>query len=205
MSIGSAHRLALGIGFPKKSLKEVCPDHQVDLDPFICEVEARFSTRSHRVAPALKWRVCVSGNVIQVRILHWFWGSSEFTMERADCTGVLFTVRSVGDKRYAIIEALDRRSDHPDILLHASEADDKVCARWQAWSQRLGVPLLVEYDDGSIEAPFPYLGSMIVGPIQPRRRGRIIKKRRPLIRLLRDKGAWPQGPVVEEREIIARN
>lgn len=91
-------------------------------------------------------------------------------------------------------------------LFVAWEADDAV-AEWRTWGAALGLPLLVEDEDGWRE-PFARLGRVRVGRIRPRRRRRsALKRRRPSIPMRRAPGALTDAtPVYRgEREIIARN
>ena len=91
-------------------------------------------------------------------------------------------------------------------LFVSFEADDAV-AEWRTWSAVLGLPLLVEDEDGWRE-PFARLGQVRLGRVRPRRRRRsAIKRRRPSMPLRRARGQLTAAtPVYRgEREIIARN
>ncbi len=91
-------------------------------------------------------------------------------------------------------------------LFVSFEADDAV-AEWRTWSAVLGLPLLVEDEDGWRE-PFARLGQVRLGRVRPRRRRRsAVKRRRPSMPLRRARGQLTAAtPVYRgEREIIARN
>ncbi len=92
----------------------------------------------------------------------------------------------------------------PLFLSH--DADDAI-AEWRSWGAVLGLPLLVEDEDGWRE-PFARLGALRVGQVRPRRRRRnALKRRRPSIPLRRARGEVTAETAVhrDEREIIARN
>jgi len=101
---------------------------------------------------------------------------------------------------------------HPDPglalpLYVSAEADDAV-ADWRSWGAVLGLPLLVEREDGSWREPFTRLGALRLGEVRPRRRRRsALKRRRPSILLRRARGELTAAAPVHrgEREIIARN
>jgi hypothetical protein len=91
-------------------------------------------------------------------------------------------------------------------LFLSAEADDAT-AQWRSWGAVLGLPLLVEHDDGWHE-PFAQLGALRVSPVRPRRRRRSpLKRRRATMPLRRARGHLTAATPVHrgEREIIARN
>jgi len=91
-------------------------------------------------------------------------------------------------------------------LFRSDEADD-VTAAWRSWGAVLGLPLLVEDEDGWRE-PFERLGGMTIARPRPRRRRRsALKRRRPTIQMRRAPGRLSAATPVHrgEREIIARN
>jgi hypothetical protein len=91
-------------------------------------------------------------------------------------------------------------------LMLSREADDAF-ADWRAWSAVLGLPLLVENENGWSE-PFARLGAVRIGAPRARRRRRSpLKRRRPSILMRRAPGLLTTRTPVHrgEREIIARN
>lgn len=88
-------------------------------------------------------------------------------------------------------------------LMVADRVDD-LAADWQAWGRILCLPLLIVEPDGRISCPAQRLGRLPVDPSQPRRRRSMLGKRRPRILMRRKKGGTV-GPVIEGREIIARD
>jgi Family of unknown function (DUF6101) len=91
-------------------------------------------------------------------------------------------------------------------LFLSDEADD-VTAAWRSWGAVLGLPLLVEDEDGWRE-PFARLGGVRIDRPRPRRRRRsVLQRRRPTMPLRRARGGLTAAAPVHrgEREIIARN
>ena len=93
------------------------------------------------------------------------------------------------------------------LPLFLSEDADDVTAAWRSWGAVLGLPLLVEDEDGWRE-PFARLGGLRIAPVRARRRRRsALKRRRPTMPLRRGRGRFSAPTPVHrgEREIIARN
>jgi Family of unknown function (DUF6101) len=93
------------------------------------------------------------------------------------------------------------------LPLFLSEEADDVTAAWRSWGAVLGLPLLVEDDDGWRE-PFARLGALRIERPRPRRRRRsVLRRRRPTMPLRRARGELTAATPVHrgEREIIARN
>ncbi|HZQ13098.1 MAG TPA: DUF6101 family protein [Pseudolabrys sp.] len=93
------------------------------------------------------------------------------------------------------------------LPLFLSDEPDDVTAAWRSWGAVLGLPLLVEDEDGWRE-PFDYVGSLRVARPCPRRRRRsALKRRRPSILMRRERGVLTAAAPIHrgEAEIIARN
>jgi len=91
-------------------------------------------------------------------------------------------------------------------LFRSHDADDAI-AEWRSWGAVLGLPLLVEDEDGWRDL-FVRPGALRIGRLRPRRRRRsALKRRRPSILLRRARGELTAATPVHrgEREIIARN
>jgi hypothetical protein len=111
-----------------------------------------------------------------------------------------------GDQAHAAVVLAHKDPGLALPLFVSFEADDAV-AEWRSWAAVLGLPLLVEDEDGWRE-PFARLGGVRVGRVRPRRRRRsALKRRRPSIVLRRARGELTAATPVHrgEREIIARN
>jgi hypothetical protein len=93
------------------------------------------------------------------------------------------------------------------LPLFLSAEADEATAEWRSWGAVLGLPLLVEDEDGWYE-PIARLGALRVCPVRPRRRRRSpLKRRRATMPLRRARGQLTAATSVHrgEREIIARN
>ncbi len=93
------------------------------------------------------------------------------------------------------------------LPLFLSDQADDVTAEWRSWGAVLGLPLLVEDEDGWRE-PFERMGGVRIACPRPRRRRRsALKRRRPSILLRRAPGCLTTATPVHrgEHEIIARN
>ena len=99
---------------------------------------------------------------------------------------------------------LEHRDPSLTLPLYLTPRPDEALAEWRAWSEVLGMPLLLaESVAGSVK-----LGHLRIERPRPRRRRRsILKKRRPSILMRRGFGKITRATPVHrgEREIIARN
>jgi hypothetical protein len=112
-----------------------------------------------------------------------------------------------GESEAAVAVLLAHKDPALALPLFVSHDADDAIAEWRSWGAVLGLPLLVEEEDGWRE-PFARLGALRVGQVRPRRRRRsALKRRRPTILLRRARGALSAATLVHrgEREIIARN
>ena len=92
------------------------------------------------------------------------------------------------------------------LPLFLTPRPDEALAEWRAWSEVLGMPLLLAGPAAS--SANAQLGSLHIERPRPRRRRRsILKKRRPSILMRRGSGKLTRATPVHrgEREIIARN
>jgi uncharacterized protein DUF6101 len=92
------------------------------------------------------------------------------------------------------------------LPLYLTPRPDEALAEWRAWSEVLGVPLLLAESAGG--SANPKLGDLRIERPRPRRRRRsVLKKRRPSILMRRGSGKITRATPVHrgEREIIARN
>src|SRR5262245_43545076 len=92
------------------------------------------------------------------------------------------------------------------LPLYLTPRPDEALAEWRAWSEVLGMPLLLA--DSVAGSANPRLEHLRIERPRPRRRRRsVLKKRRPSILLRRGFGKITRATPVHrgEREIIARN
>jgi hypothetical protein len=94
-----------------------------------------------------------------------------------------------GDAVGAIEIVLAHREPALSIALYRGSDTCDVIADWQAWSNVLGLPLLLAERDGGLREAFRRIGALRVGcPARRRRRRFAINKRRPAIPLRRKPG-----------------
>ena len=103
---------------------------------------------------------------------------------------------------------LKHRDPALTLPLFVTSQPDEALAEWRAWSQVLGVPLLLAEQSATSRAANAQLGELHIERPRPRRRRRsALKARRPSILLRRGRGKVTRKTPVHrgEREIIARN
>jgi hypothetical protein len=84
--------------------------------------------------------------------------------------------------------------------------DVAVIAHWRRAGLALGLPLLIEGEDGSLVEPFEQIGHVRLGSHHDRRLRRVPATRRPRFLTRRKVGHFPDRPIIRrEREIIARS
>jgi hypothetical protein len=109
-----------------------------------------------------------------------------------------------GDEAELLAIVLEHSDPSLTLPLYLTSRPDEALAEWRAWSEVLGVPLLL----ASSVASNAQLGHLCIERPRPRRRRRsILKKRRPSILMRRGHGKITRATPVHrgEREIIARN
>ncbi|HUL89709.1 MAG TPA: DUF6101 family protein [Pseudolabrys sp.] len=103
---------------------------------------------------------------------------------------------------------LKHRDPALTLPLFVTSQPDEALAEWRAWSQVLGVPLLLAEQTTASQIANAQLGELHIERPRPRRRCRsALKHRRPSILLRRGYGKMTGRTPVHrgEREIIARN
>jgi len=113
-----------------------------------------------------------------------------------------------GGAEDALAVVLKHRDPALTLPLFVTSQPDEALAEWRAWSQVLGVPLLLAEQNADARASNAQLGELHIERPRPRRRRRsALKKRRPSILLRRGHGKITKETLVHrgEREIIARN
>jgi hypothetical protein len=92
------------------------------------------------------------------------------------------------------------------IELHRVCDDAAVIAQWRRAGLDLGLPLLIQGEDGCLVEPFDQIGHVRLGSQHDRRIRRVPATRRPRFLMRRKTGRFPDRPIVRrEREIIARS
>ena len=109
-----------------------------------------------------------------------------------------------GDQSDLLAIVLEHSDPSLTLPLYLTPRPDEALAEWRAWSEVLGMPLLLA-DSVTGSAKLAHL--RIERPRPRRRRRSILKKRRPSILMRRGFGKITRATPVHrgEREIIARN
>jgi Family of unknown function (DUF6101) len=102
------------------------------------------------------------------------------------------------------IQLAHRDADLSVTLLEASD-DSEVRAEWRLWARFLGLPTLVEREEGRAEPECAQLGEVAVARERARRRGRTITSRRPRFLTRRKMGRvdLDRASLAGAREIFA--
>lgn len=106
----------------------------------------------------------------------------------------------------SVVVVLEHEDPGLSLTLFVATDGDDVIAEWRSWSQVLGLPQLIDDEEGGWREPFMRLGRVLIERVRPRRRRHsILKSRRPTMPLRRKSGgiavATRCGPA--ERETIA--
>jgi hypothetical protein len=117
--------------------------------------------------------------------------------------GVVLRLRGADDARFSYqIELAHRDPDLSVTLLEASD-DNEIQAEWRLWAKFLGLPTLVEREEGRAEPERARLGEVVVSQRKPRRRGGAMARRRPRFLTRRKPGRGSPGPsLAGSREIF---
>ncbi len=116
-----------------------------------------------------------------------------------------------GETQAAVAVVLEHRDPTLAVPLFVATESNDVISQWESWSNVLGVPRIVEDQDGGWREPFaedigePIEGAVVLEfPGPRRRRHTAMKRRRPSILMRRKPGVCEDMPVHrDEREIIA--
>jgi hypothetical protein len=74
---------------------------------------------------------------------------------------------------------LAHRDPDLSVTLHEASDDSEIRAEWRLWARFLGLPALVEREEGRAEPESAHLGEIAIANVRARRRGKTINSRRP--------------------------
>ncbi|MES2907329.1 MAG: DUF6101 family protein [Pseudomonadota bacterium] len=118
--------------------------------------------------------------------------------------GVSADIKYTGDGLTCSIVLAHANSEF-DITLFSASDDENVLAEWNAWAQKLNMPLMIRTEHGDVLAR-PQFGPLQVSAVSPRRARNMFLQRRPRFLRARATGVMSEDLIVHaEREIIARN
>jgi hypothetical protein len=93
--------------------------------------------------------------------------------------GVVLRLSALRDDGFHYEIRLAHRDPDLCVTLHEASDDSEIQAEWRLWAKFLGLPTLVEREEGSAEPEGAHLGEIAIARIQARRRGKTITSRRP--------------------------
>jgi len=94
-------------------------------------------------------------------------------------SGVVLRLRALEDGVFQYEVGLAHRDPDLSVTLQQAQDDSEIRAEWRLWANFLGLPTLVEREEGLPEPDAPRLGAVAITEGQPRRRGKTITARRP--------------------------
>lgn len=83
--------------------------------------------------------------------------------------------------------------DRTPTPIHIAADDHDVIARWRSHARDLGLPLMLEREDGVVLAASEHMGCVMVGPLRLRRRNIRLMERRPRFLTRRKMGLRTTG------------
>jgi hypothetical protein len=93
--------------------------------------------------------------------------------------GVVLRLKALEDGVFQYEVSLAHRDPDLSVTLQHASDDSEIRAEWRLWANFLGLPTLVEREDGSAEPDAPRLGRVAITQAEARRRGKTITSRRP--------------------------
>jgi Family of unknown function (DUF6101) len=93
--------------------------------------------------------------------------------------GVVLRLSALQDGVFHYEIRLAHRDPDLSITLHEASDDSEIKAEWRLWARFLGLPTLVEREEGRAEPEGARLGEIAIARMTARRRGRTINSRRP--------------------------
>jgi Family of unknown function (DUF6101) len=93
-------------------------------------------------------------------------------------------------------------ADGRSIIIATVDGDEAV-AVWRAASAASGLAMMVETADGLLQAPFPQIGRLALGPIRIRRAHGAMHGRRPRFLTRRKTACLPERPVMVHGVVLS--
>ena len=119
--------------------------------------------------------------------------------------GVALRLSAARDDGFHYEIRLVHRDPDLCVTLHDASDDSEIQAEWRLWARFLGLPTLVEREEGSAVAESAHLGEIAVAGVRARRRGKTITGRRPRFLTRRKTGRLDPSRQLpaDRREIFA--
>jgi hypothetical protein len=93
--------------------------------------------------------------------------------------GVVLRLSALQDGSFHYEIRLAHRDPDLSVTLQEASDDSEIRAEWRLWARFLGLPALVEREEGCAEPESAHLGEIAVAQAQARRRGKTMMSRRP--------------------------
>jgi hypothetical protein len=117
--------------------------------------------------------------------------------------GVVLRLRGFEEQRFSYEVELTHRDPDLSVTLLEANDDSEVQAEWRLWAKFLGLPALVEREEGRPEPDAAQLGELTIAQRKPRRRGATMARRRARFLTRRKIGRGSPGPsLAGAREIF---
>ena len=102
--------------------------------------------------------------------------------------GVVLRLNALRDNVFHYEIRLAHRDPDLSVTLHEANDDSEIQAEWRLWAKFLGLPTLVEREEGRAEPETAHMGGIAVARSRARRRGKTITGRRPRFLVRRKTG-----------------
>ena len=107
--------------------------------------------------------------------------------------GVVLRLSAMRDDAFHYEIRLAHRDPDLSVTLHEADDDTEIQAEWRLWAKFLGLPTLVEREEGSDELEGAHMGAVAFAGTLARRRGKTILSRRPRFLARRKTGRPDDG------------
>jgi hypothetical protein len=102
--------------------------------------------------------------------------------------GVVLRLNALTDDVFHYEIRLTHRDPDLSVTLHEAIDDSEIQSEWRLWARFLGLPTLVEREEGRAEPEDAHLGEIAIAATLARRHGKTINSRRPRFLVRRKTG-----------------
>lgn len=174
----------MGLAATKGQKRKRWSDGEIDADPFglPAQLAIRPSALLSRAAGFIRYATIYRDAVKATDsspifgLFHW---SEPLSAFRGIALRVAWRDAS-GEAPVILVDLLHASDERRTLTLHASFDGADAAARWRAWSQTLGLPLLLEDQDGALREAERRLGSLRIDRPQPHSGANPLSNRRPM-------------------------
>lgn len=174
----------MGLAVTKGQKRKRWSDGEIDADPFDlpAQLAIRPTAMLSRAAGFIRYATIYRDAVKATDsspifgLFHW---SEPLSAFRGIALRVAWRDAS-GDSPVILVDLLHAKDDRRSVTLHASFDGADAAARWRAWGRALGLPLLLEDQDGALREAERRLGSLRIDTPQPHSGANPLSNRRPM-------------------------